>query len=102
MDSLRLPDSEWRQERNWCNPPLELLDDLVVKLWNSGAEATVIAPCWPKKPWFIHLTDMSSETVDMPPETDLFFPHKQPGRGGVGRSAWSVVAFRLPLRRGCC
>jgi hypothetical protein len=102
VDSLRLPDSEWRHERNWCNPPWELLDDLVVKLRSSGAEATVIAPYWPKKPWFIHLTEMSSETVDMPPETDLFFPQKQLGRGGVGRSAWSVVAFRLPLRRGCC
>jgi hypothetical protein len=28
-----------------------------------------------KKPWFIHLTEMSSETVDMPPETDFSF-HK--------------------------
>ena len=75
---------------------------MVVKLRNSATEATVIAPYWPKKSWFIHLTEMSSETVDMPPETDLFFPQKQPRREGVGRSAWSVVAYRLPLRRGCC
>jgi hypothetical protein len=102
VDILHLSDAEWRRETNWCNPPWELLDDLVVKLRTSGAEATVIAPYWPKKPWFIHLSKMSSETVDMPPETDLFFPQKQLGRGGVGRSAWSVVAFRLPLRRGCC
>ncbi len=75
---------------------------MVVKLRSSGAEATVITPYWPKKPWFIHLTEMSSETVDLPPETDLFFPQKQLGRGGgVGRSAWSVVAFRLPLHLGC-
>ena len=79
-----------------------MLDDLVVKLKTLGAEATVIAPNWPKKPWFIHLSEMSSETADMPPETDLFFPQKQLGRGGVGRSAWSVVAFRLPVCRGCC
>jgi hypothetical protein len=102
VDSLHLSDAEWRSERNWCNPPWELLDDLVVKLRNSGAGATVIAPYWPKKPWFLHLSEMASETIDMPPETDLFFPQKQLGRGGVGRSAWSVVAFRLPLRRGCC
>jgi hypothetical protein len=84
-------------------PPWELLDDLVVKLRTSRAEATDITPYWPKKPWFIHLAEMSSETVDMPPESDLFFPHKQLGRGGegVGRSVWSVVAFRLPLRHGC-
>ena len=56
IDNLRLPDSDWRHETIWCNPPWELLDDLVVKLRNSGAEAPVIAPYWPKKPWFTHLT----------------------------------------------
>ena len=50
VDILRLPNSKWRRERNWCNPPWELLDDRVVKLRNSGAEATVIAPYLPKKP----------------------------------------------------
>ncbi len=79
-----------------------MLDDLVVKLRISIAEVTVIAPYLPKKPWFIHLSEMSSETVDMPPETDLFFPQKKLGRRGVGRSAYSIVAFRLPHRRGCC
>jgi hypothetical protein len=29
---LRIPDENWRREHNWCNPPWELLDDLVVKL----------------------------------------------------------------------
>jgi len=35
VDSLRLLNSEWRRERKWCNPPWELLDDLVVKLRRS-------------------------------------------------------------------
>ena len=59
-----------------------MLHDLEVKLQNSGAKATVIAPYWPKKPWFIHLSEMSSETVDMPPKTDLFFPQKSWDKGG--------------------
>jgi hypothetical protein len=79
MENLHLLNAPWKRERNWFNPPWELLDDMVVKLWNSGVEAIVIAPYWPKKPWFIHLSEMSSETVDIPPETDLFFPHKQLG-----------------------
>ena len=83
---MRLPDLEGRRETNWRTLPWELLDDLVVKLRKSGAEATVIPPYWPKKLWFIPLAEMSSETVDMPPETDLFFPQKQSGRGVVGRS----------------
>jgi hypothetical protein len=94
-----MTDAEWRREQDWSNPPWDLLDDLVAKLRSSGAGATVIAPFWPKKPCFIHLSEMSIENVNMPPETDLFFPQKQLGQGGVGRSTWSVVAFRLPLRR---
>jgi hypothetical protein len=31
-------------KKKWCNTPWELFNDLVVKLRNSGAEATVIAP----------------------------------------------------------
>ena len=41
VDSLRLSDEAWRAESNWCNPPWELLDDLVLKLQRSGAAATV-------------------------------------------------------------
>jgi len=100
VDSLHLMDSEWRRENNWCNPPWELLDDLASKLRTSGATATIIAPYWPKKPWFVHLSEMSSENVKMPPIHDLFSPQQQLGQGGLGPSAWSVVAFRVPLRLG--
>ncbi len=34
VDNMRMLDTKWRRERNWCNPPWELLDDLGVKLWN--------------------------------------------------------------------
>ncbi len=46
----------------------ELLDDMAAKLRSLIAEATVIAPYWPKKPWFVHLAEMSSKTIDMPPQ----------------------------------
>jgi hypothetical protein len=101
VDSLHLSDQEWRRENNWCNPPWELLDDLTLKLRQSGAIATVIAPYWPKNPWFLHLTEMCTESVDMPPSHDLSSSQQQQGHAGVGPSARSVVAFRLPLRPGC-
>ena len=102
VDSLHLSDADWRREHNWCSPPWELLDDLSGKLRQSGAAAIVIAPYWPKKPWFAHLSEMATETVVMPPSPNLFSPQKQRERGGAGPSAWSVVAFRVPLRSGCC
>jgi hypothetical protein len=100
VDSLHLSDDAWLQEHNWCNPPWELLDDLASKLRSSGAAAIVIAPKWPQRPWFAQLSELASETIEMPPSYDLFSPQQQLGRGGVGPSAWSVVAFRVPPRLG--
>ena len=99
VDCLSLPDSSWTAENNWCNPPWDLIDDLVAKLRQSGASATVIVPRWPTKPWFHHLSEMASESIDFPPTHDLFSPWRQPGHEGVGPPAWSVVAFRLPGSR---
>ena len=100
VDSDHLPDYAWRKERNWCNPPWELLDDLAAKLRQSRAAATVIAPMWPKYAWYAQLSEMATEIVEMPPSHSLFSPQRQKGHEGVGPSAWSVVAFKLPLRRG--
>ena len=101
VDSLHLPDHAWSNEVNWCNPPWSLLDDLAAKLRQSGAAATVIAPKWPRFPWYQQLAEMASETVEMPPARNLFSPQRQEGHAGVGPSAWSVVAFKLPRRHGC-
>jgi hypothetical protein len=44
VDALHLPNNDWRRENNWCNPPWPLLPNLVEKLRQSGAAATVVAP----------------------------------------------------------
>lgn len=100
VDCLRLSDEAWRQERNWCNPPWELLDDLVVKLQQSGASATVIAPRWPGKSWHQLLHEMADEVIVYPPSRDLFFPGQRGRPEGVGMTAWSVEAFNIPCRAG--
>eukprot|EP00873_Tetraselmis_striata_P038201 jgi/Tetstr1/458465/TSEL_004320.t1 len=51
VDLLHLPDADWRRENNWCNAPWPLLPDLVQKLQQSGAAATVIASRWEGKAW---------------------------------------------------
>ncbi len=102
MDCLHLPDVDWRGEHNWCNPPWELLNDLAVKLGQSGAAATIISPYWSNKAWYAHLSDMASESIIMPPATTYSLHKSGMDEWGVGPSTWGVVAFRLPLRRGCC
>jgi hypothetical protein len=82
VDSIHLSDREWRQENNWCNPLWSLLEDLTAKLRQSSAGATVIAPKWPRFPWFAHLSEMASEVIEMPPSKNRFSPHRREGRGG--------------------
>ena len=74
---------------------------MAAKLRHSGAATTVIAPKWPKFPWYQQLAEMAAEAVEMPPTRNMFSPQRQEGHAGVGPSAWSVVAFKLPLRPEC-
>eukprot|EP00873_Tetraselmis_striata_P033084 jgi/Tetstr1/453348/TSEL_040339.t1 len=68
VDSLHLSDAEWRRENNYCNPPWPLLPDMVQKLRQSGAAATVVAPRWEGKVWHQALTEMAvAERVGVPP-----------------------------------
>ena len=100
VDALHLSDAAWRRETNWCNPPWELLDDLVLKLRRSGAAATVVTPLWPDRAWHQELLSLASEFLVYPPSRDLFVPGRHGRRVGVGRPRWSVVVFRVPRRPG--
>jgi hypothetical protein len=61
VDCLHLPDNLRTAETNWCNLPWTLLPDLVEKLRQSSAKATVIAPHWPAKQWYQLLSKLSDE-----------------------------------------
>ena len=74
VDCLRFSDHTWRAENNWANPPWELLEDLVLKLKQSRAPATVVVPAWQHTAWFQQLQGMASEMILYPPSHDLFFP----------------------------
>eukprot|EP00873_Tetraselmis_striata_P029629 jgi/Tetstr1/449893/TSEL_036952.t1 len=99
---MRLSDGAWHREHNWRNPPWGLIDNLVIKLYTSGAAATVIVPYWPERGWHKRLSEMASEVVVFPPSLDLFAPGRLGVRTGVGALKWPVVAFWLPLLRARC
>eukprot|EP00873_Tetraselmis_striata_P017338 jgi/Tetstr1/437602/TSEL_026269.t1 len=98
VDALRLSDAAWRCERNWCNPPWNLIGDLVSKLESSGAPAIVIVPYWPDKAWYHLLSEMCSDMRSWKPRHDLFIPGRTGGRLPVGAPRWPVVAFNIPAR----
>lgn len=100
VDCLRLPNSAWRRESNWCHPPIDLLDDLVLKLQRSGASATVVAPHWPDRSWHQLLVEMASELQVFPASTRLFSPVMRGESELPVPARWSVVVFRVPFRPG--
>eukprot|EP00873_Tetraselmis_striata_P039900 jgi/Tetstr1/460164/TSEL_005480.t1 len=81
VDSLHLPNADWRRENNWCNAPWSLLPDLVQKLQQSGAAAIVVAPRWEGKAWHQALTEMAVEELTVAPRAGLFRPGRRDGRG---------------------
>eukprot|EP00873_Tetraselmis_striata_P044637 jgi/Tetstr1/464901/TSEL_009635.t1 len=98
VDALRLSDAAWRCERNWCNPPWNLIGDLVSKLESSGAPSIVIVPYWPDKAWYQLLSEMCSDMRSWKPRHDLFIPSRTGDRLHVGAPRWHVVAFNIPAR----
>eukprot|EP00854_Cymbomonas_tetramitiformis_P011235 gene11235-biopygen11530 len=58
VDSLAY---DWRGENNWVNPPWALLEEVVHKLREEGAAATVMAPYWPGQSWFRELEALATE-----------------------------------------
>jgi hypothetical protein len=100
MDALHLRDNDWRRVNKWCNRPWPLLPNLVQKLRQSGATATVVAPRWTGKVWHQALTEMAFEEIIVAPRRDLFQPRRRALRGTTCSPHWHVTIFRVPFRRG--
>ena len=99
VDALSLPDSAWRQETNYCNPPWSLLLKLALKLEQSGAAATVLTPDWPRATWFPLLTELADTVMRFRAKPGLFVPgrsHAQ--RRTMPPPRWDVLAFCIPSR----
>eukprot|EP00873_Tetraselmis_striata_P000842 jgi/Tetstr1/421106/TSEL_012150.t1 len=125
VDSLAQPDDTWRAEINWCNTPWHLLQDLVLKLQQSGAAATVLAPaCWHGHPWLQQLTNKATEVLHyrrplaicsipggavhrrwptapdrdaLPPSLPAFFYKCTGERVGRARSIAAAAALPIPV-----
>ncbi|KAK3276044.1 hypothetical protein CYMTET_15859 [Cymbomonas tetramitiformis] len=70
VDSLTY---DGRGENNWVNPPWVVLDEVVHKLREEGAAATVVALYWPGQSWFRELEALATEVV-FRKDDDCFYP----------------------------
>ena len=85
-------------ERSWLNPPWSELPDVIQKLREEGAAATVVAPCWASASWFPDLMEMSTEVDVLPPESDMFLLGKRGSHAPLDKPGWSVVVCRVEAR----
>ena len=86
-------------EVNWVNPPWSELADVVQKLREDGAAATVVAPYWPSAIWFRDLLDISSEYEILPEATDTFLLGKLGSCKPLDKPGWSVMVCRVAGRQ---
>ena len=94
VDSLKLADSAWAEETNWCNPPWPLLPSLVAKLRSSQARAAVVAPYWPSALWRPVLLEYSDWVVDLAPRPGLFVSGRAAGvKAEAPAPRWRTQVF---------
>ncbi|XP_041453598.1 uncharacterized protein LOC121406794 [Lytechinus variegatus] len=73
-DSLTIP---WKGILGYAFPPFPIIPQVLEKVRKEEAYVLLIAPWWPRRPWFTTLTDLLVGTPKrLPPLVDLL---KQPG-----------------------
>ncbi|XP_077107227.1 uncharacterized protein LOC143764961 [Ranitomeya variabilis] len=94
FDALQVP---WTFQKAYAFPPLILLPTVIRKIREDRAHVILIAPFWPKRPWFSWLRIMSiSDPWILPEDQDLLSqgPFNHPQVKGLRLTAWH-------LRGGC-
>ena len=98
VNAFAQPSSDWLASNNFCCPPWDLLPRLAQLLVETGAPATVVAPCWPAQAWYQLLQERSCEVLHLPASPSLLLPGRQTLSGSAGRLGWPLTVFRLPAR----
>ena len=90
---------DWSADHNWLNPPWDLLPEVVRKLQSEpAARATVVAPVWPSQQWYHGLQALASDSFQLPPARDVFFPGRTGSCEPWGNPHWRVALFHVPPR----
>jgi hypothetical protein len=63
---------DWGGRLVYIFPPWVILQDVLWKIWDNQAEAIVVAPAWPSRPWYPLLLQLSVEDpFPLPVQPDL-------------------------------
>ncbi|XP_069588445.1 uncharacterized protein [Ranitomeya imitator] len=90
LDALQAP---WQFSLAYAFPPIILLPQVIRKIRTEGARVILIAPFWPKRPWFSWLQTMSiSDPWVLPSTPSLLFqgPFFHPQVDSLHLTAWNL------------
>lgn len=99
VDALAQPD--WANENNFINPPFRLLPQILAKVQQEGAMATLIAPWWPNQPWFRTLLDMTIATPFRIPKRMRSFSKWGQCIEPLKNPRWKLYAFKVSGKTDC-
>ncbi|XP_068102805.1 uncharacterized protein [Hyperolius riggenbachi] len=82
----------WSHHRMYIFPPLHLISRVLNKIYRDQAEAILIVPFWPKRPWFALLQRLATDHLILPDQEDLLTqgPAVHPNLSLLHLSAWSL------------
>ena len=95
MEAVDALTQDWAGTHSWVFPPIPLLARVTYLLRvTPRASATVVAPFWPGKAWYLDLLELASESRFLGPSSAVLRPES----AGGALPPWSWVAFRVPCR----
>ena len=99
---------DWLHAGNWCNPPFHLIGRLLRFLQQVHAEATLVAPHWPRQPWWpllcpdgAHLAEFVVDVRAMQAHPQLFASGEHSGNArGCRMPGYMFYALRVSFAHG--
>ena len=94
VNAFAQPLADWLHSNNWCNPPFCLIGELLRFLREIRGEATIIAPHWPRQPWWPLLCPDGRHLADFVLDARLLLPH--PDLFASGQHSAGERGCRMP------
>jgi hypothetical protein len=89
--------NSWQGETNWIHPPIDLLDDVALKLRLEPCRATVVAPLWTSRSWYRELLELCDEMEVLPSAASLVDQSFLAKWGVRGPGEWPLCLFHCGL-----
>jgi hypothetical protein len=83
------------KENNYINPPFHLLEQVVNKIIQDKATATLIIPMWTQHQWYRKAIQHAKSIIDLSSHQNIFRSGLYGNTKKIGPPSWKVLACRF-------